>query len=121
MSRLWAALLHTLRYEPATMLYGLATGIDILISFGFVHLTTGQRGAVLTIATGLLTVVQMFFVREWSVPVIVGAVTTGLTACAAFGFHLSDHTLGTIASVLTIGLGLLLRQAVTPAAAPARM
>jgi hypothetical protein len=121
MSKMLAWLYHALRYEPAVLLYGLATGLDMLFSFGFVHWTTDQRGAALTIATGVLTIVQMCLVREWSVPVITATVATGLTAAVAFGFpHLSDHTLGLITAVLVFGLGLLgLRPAVTPTVAAA--
>lgn len=106
------------KFEPVVITYVLGVAIDLLASFGVFSLSSTQVAAVMTIATGVVTVANMFLVHEWVVPGIVSAVTTGLVAATAFGLHLSDHQVGVIGSALTIALSLLLRQAVTPVSKP---
>jgi hypothetical protein len=104
------------RAEPATILYGVNAAVALLVAYGL-DLSTDQVAAISVIATGVLTVVTAATTRPVVVSSITAAVGTCLTAVAAFGLHLSADQIGATVTALSIVLGLLLRQNVSPAPA----
>jgi len=104
-----------IKYEPAMYLYALNSVVALVVSFGL-PLTTTQTAAIATIATGLLAAASAFLTRPIEVSAISGAVATALTATAAFGLHLSGNQIGSLVTVLSLVLALILRQNLTPAA-----
>jgi hydrogenase-4 membrane subunit HyfE len=89
------------------------------VSWGL-KLSTDQVGAVMTIATAAITLVTAFAVRPVSLPLIKGSAATILVAFSAFGLHLTANQVGYSTAVLSIVIGLLLRQNVVPASAAAK-
>lgn len=101
--------------ESVVILYVANVAVALLVSWGL-KLTPAQVGAVTTITSALVTIITAFAVRPVTVPLIKGAATTLLVAFSAFGLHLSTSQIGYSTAALSIIVGLLLRQNVTPAA-----
>jgi hypothetical protein len=102
-------------FEPAAILYGINAGVALLVAYGL-PLTAEQTGAITTITTAVLAAVVALRTRPVVVSTVTGAVGTALAAVAAFGLDLSADKIGATVMALSIGLALLLRQNVTPAA-----
>lgn len=112
---LWDKLVNVLKTEPNEVLYCLNALLAMLVAWG-VQATPTQTGAILTIATAVITIITTAMTRPVQIALITGAATTVLTAAATFGFHLSTAQISTGVTVLSIVLALLLRQNVTPVA-----
>lgn len=102
------------KFEPAVILYAVNAVVALLVSFGL-GLTHDQVGAITVIATAITTIWTAVVTRPIVVSTITAAIGTVLSAVAAFHFNLSADQIGTTVTVLSIVLGLLLRQNVTPA------
>lgn len=103
-------------FEPAAILYGVNAAVALLVAYGL-DLSQDQVAAISVIATALLTIVTAAMTRPVVVSSITAAVGTCLTAVAAFGLHLSADQISATVTALSIVLGLLLRQNVSPAPA----
>lgn len=103
-------------YEPAVLIYALNAAVALVVAFG-APLSSGEVGAVTTIATALLAIAAAVMTRPIVVSSITGAVGTALVAVAAFGLHLTANQIGATVTALSILLALLLRQNVSPAPA----
>lgn len=101
--------------EPAMILYGVNALVGLLVAYG-VDLDKGQVAAISVIVTAVLAGITAAMTRPVVVSGITGAVGTLLAAVAAFGAHLTADQIGTTVTVLSIGLALLLRSNVSPAA-----
>jgi hypothetical protein len=108
-----------IRWEPALYLYGINSVIALAVSFGL-PLTNTQTAAVTTIATAVLAGAAAALTRPVEVSAVTAALATALTAAGAFGLHLSGDKIGTLVTVLNLGLALVLRQNVQPQAAVAK-
>ena len=106
-------------YEPAVIIYALNAAVALFVSFGL-PLSHDMVGAVTTIATAVLSIYVAAVTRPVVVSTITAAAASVLTAVAAFGLHLTTDQVGTVVTALSIGLALLLRQAVSPAPAAVR-
>ena len=102
------------KYEPAMILYSVNVAVGVLLAFHVINLTADQSGAVLTIATAITTGITAAITRPVVVPTLVAAASTAAVAVGAFGLHISDKQLSASTAALTLILGLLLRQQVTP-------
>jgi len=79
------------------------------------HVSQAQEAAIVTIATAAMAIFTAFMARPVSVPIISGAVITGLTAAAAWGLKLSPDVLSLVTSLLGIFLtALIWRLHLTP-------
>jgi hypothetical protein len=103
-------------YEPAIWLYGINSGVALLVAYGL-PLSQTQVAAVTVIATAFLTVLTAALTRPVDVSALTAAVGTGLAAAAAFGLNLSADQIGTTVAVGSIVLALVLRSNVSPAPA----
>lgn len=103
------------KFEPAVILYGVNAAVALVVAYGL-DLTKTQIAAITVAATAVLAIVTAVMTRPVVVSTITGAVASLLTAVAAFGLHLTGDQIGATVTVLSIGLALLLRQNVSPAA-----
>jgi len=108
-------LLNLIRTEPAVILFGVNTAVALAVSWGW-HLTADQTGAITVITTAVLSILTAVLVREVSLPVIKGGLTSVLIALGAFHLHFSPSAIGSTTAAVSIVLGLLLRQNLTPLA-----
>jgi hypothetical protein len=110
-----SGVLNLIKTEPAVIMMGVNAGVALGVSWGL-HLSTDQMGAVTIIATAVLSIITALLARPVSTPVIKGAVTSVLIALGAFHLHLAPSAIGTTVTALSIVLGLLFRQNLTPVA-----
>jgi hypothetical protein len=103
----------SLKLEPAIVLYLLNAGLAVGVSFG-VDLSHTQQAAILTIATGVFTIVAAARTRPANVSLITATFATGLTAAATFGLHVNADRIGVLTALLSGILGLVLRVHVSP-------
>lgn len=108
--------MNGIKFEPAVVVYFVNSLVALLVAYGL-DLGKDQVAAITTITTAVVAIVVAVTTRPVVVSSITGAVATALAAVAAFGLHLSGDQIGTAVTVLSIGLSLLLRQAVSPAPA----
>jgi hypothetical protein len=109
-------LLRILKTEPALIGQTLTLGVAMLTAFGL-HLSADRTGAVIVIVTALVALATALAARPVQVPVLAGIATTVLTACAAFGLDWSPAKIGSLVAFVSVFMGLLLRQHLTPVAA----
>ena len=106
--------------EPAAILYALQSLLAVAVAFGWFGLTEESAGWVMTIANGVASLIVAVLTR----PVVIGAITaafqTILTGLVSFGLPLTQEQSGALIAALSVILGLLLRQSVTPAAVARR-
>lgn len=108
--------------EPAILAWAVNGGLALVLAFIF-HISGKQEAAVTTIATALATAYTAWKAGPSGVPVLIGALATGVTAAGAFGFHPSAQVLATVTAVASAVLPLVFRVNLTPKAAttaPAR-
>jgi len=103
------------KYEPALILYGVNAGIAVAIAFGL-NWTPTQSAAATVAVTAVLGIITALLTRPVSVSVIVAAFTSGLVALGAFGLHLGTPAVSSLAALLSVLLGVLLRVHVSPVA-----
>lgn len=110
---------NTLTLSPAAILYGLNTGVVLLVAFGL-PLSAGMVGAISTIAGGVVTIAMAVLARPWHAAAIPAALTTILTALAAFHFNLGADRIGALVAFVSVVLGWLSGSLVIPTAAHQR-
>lgn len=120
MSSILARLRALLAYEPAAVSWALNGGIAIVFAY-LLGFTKTEEAAAATIVTGLAAIYTAFRARPVAVPLVVGALTTVVTAAGAFGLHASPQVISVALSVVSGVLALLFRQNLTPAAALKRL
>ncbi len=109
-------LLNLIKGEPALITFLLSTAAALAAAY-WTKVTPGQEAAVTVIGTALAAVLTAALARPVQVPVIAGAVGTVLSASAAYGLHLTTNQIATTTAEISVALGLLLRQHLTPVAA----
>lgn len=109
-------MLRKLTLNPAAVLYVANALIAMAVAWGW-HLTQDQIGALMTIVTGVLTVITAFMVRPVVLPVVAAAATTVLTAFAAFHLNFPPNTIATTVAVASIAIGFALHLMGTPTVA----
>lgn len=102
------------RREPAVWLYVINSAVALIVAYG-VDLSQTQVAAVSTIATAFFAGWAAIITRPFVVSALTGAMSTMLTAAAAFGLHMSADQLSTTVTGLSIVLALVLRANVSPA------
>lgn len=98
---------------PAALLYALNTAVALFVSFGL-PLNSDQVAAVSTIATALLAGYAALKVRPVAIAMFGAAAATALTAATAFGFDLKPDQIGLLVAAISIVLGFLTHQSVSP-------
>jgi hypothetical protein len=98
---------------PAALLYAINTAVALAVSFGLDWSDT-QVAAVSTIATALLAGAAALSVRPIAIGMFGAAAATALTAAAAFGFDWTPEQIGLTVAAISIVLGFLTHQSVSP-------
>lgn len=89
-----------LKSEPALFTTFLNAAAALLAAFAFSS-SQAEQAAIVVIGGALVTVFTGFLTRPVHVAVLAGAVTTGITAAAAFGLKLNAEDLALVATVLS--------------------
>jgi hypothetical protein len=118
-SSLLARLKALAAYEPAVMAWAASGGLAVVCAFLF-HLSSNQEAAVTTISTAAAAAYAAAMARPVSVPAILGALVTAVTAAAAFGLHPSAGQIGVGEAIVSGLLALGFRANLRPAAAISR-
>ena len=103
--------------EPVVVLNTLAAALGLIVSLGFTSLTTEQAGAIVGIATALLGALAAAVTRPIAPQAFTTLVAAGGVLVAAFGYEVSQATLGAINTFALAALTLLTRVQVSPALA----
>lgn len=98
---------------PAALLYAINTAVALAVSFGLSWSDT-QVAAVSTIATAVFGGVAALMVRPVAIGMFGAAAATALSAAAAFGFSWTPNQIGLAVAAISIVLGFLTHQSVSP-------
>jgi hypothetical protein len=98
---------------PAAALYALNTAVALFVSFGL-PLSDDMVAAVSTIATAIFAGYAALVVRPVAIGMFGAAAATALTAAAAFGLDLTTDQIGLTVAAISIVLGFLTHQSVSP-------
>lgn len=107
----------TLKREPALVYLTLLSVVGALV-IAFAPLSTTESAAVTVIVGAVGTIITAALARPVNVALIGGAAGTVLGALVAFGLHLSTNQIAAVTAALGLGLGLVLRQHLTPVEQP---
>lgn len=100
--------------EPAIIAWSANGGVALIVSY-LTPLPHAEVGAITIITTALAGIYTAATTRPVAVSVITSAVSAIATAVGFFGLHLPSVDVTAGLSILSVLLGLLTRQAVTPA------
>lgn len=104
--------------EPVAVMNTLAAVLGLIVSLGVTPLTAEQAGAIVGIATAILGAAAAAMTRPIAPQAFTTVVAAGAVLVAAFGYDVSQATIGAVNAVVLTGLTLLTRAQVTPSAAP---
>lgn len=102
-----------IREFPVAWAYALNVVLGLLVSFG-VDLSPDMTGAITTIATGVFAMVAALSVRPIPIAAFGAAMATVLVAIGAFGFDFSADQIGYLVAGVSVVLGFLTHQSVSP-------
>lgn len=100
--------------EPVVVLNTLSAILGLIVSLGFTALTAEQAGAIVAVASAILGGIAAAMTRPVAPQAFTAIVAAGATAVAAFGYEVSQGTVGAINTVVLAVLTLLTRVQVTP-------
>jgi len=103
------------KLNPSAILFGLNAVIAFATAWGL-NLSQSQQGALVTIATAVITIVTAAATRPVGLQLIIGAVTSAFVAFGAFGLTLSPDKLASGTALLSIILAGYFHLAHTPVA-----
>lgn len=103
------------KQEPTLVAWTVNGGAVSLLAFVF-HLGATREAAAATIITALAAIVTALQTRPVNVSLISGIVITITTAVGAFGLHLTPAAVAMLVTLVSTGVGLLVRGHVTPKA-----
>lgn len=100
--------------EPVVVLNTLAAALGLIVSLGFTSLTDAQAGAIVGVATAILGAIAAAMTRPIAPQAFTTLVASGGVLVAAFGYEVSQGTLGAINTFVLAALTLLTRVQVSP-------
>jgi len=100
--------------NPTVWLQSFSAVLAVLVSFQLDWLTAEQSAVVTAAAGALITAINAALVRPIAPAAFVGLVGAVAALLAAYGFHVSQETVGSIQALVVALLTLQARQAVTP-------
>lgn len=105
--------------EPAVLIGMVASLLAVAIGFLPDALTVEQAGGIIAFLTAATSAWMAFKVRPIAPSVFTGVITTGATLLGAFGLHLTQEQVGSLAAAsVAILTALVVRPQSTPAADP---
>ncbi len=106
-------MLKIIKLNPSAILFGLNAAIAMATAWGL-NLSPDAQGALVTIATAVITIVTAAATRPVGLQLITGAVASAAVAFGAFGLHLSAGQVSSGTVVLSIVLAGFFHLAHTP-------
>ncbi|MCX5522575.1 hypothetical protein OG342_06820 [Streptomyces bobili] len=100
--------------EPVVVLNALAAVLGLVVSLGVTSLTAEQAGVIVAAVSAVLGAIAAAMTRPVAPQAFTALVAAGATAVAAFGYEVSQETIGAINVLVLAGLTLLTRAQVTP-------
>jgi hypothetical protein len=100
--------------EPVVVLNTLSAVLGLVVSLGITGLTAEQAGATVAVASAVLGGIAAAMTRPVAPQAFTAIVAAGATAVAAFGYEVSQETVGAINTVVLALLTLATRVQVTP-------
>lgn len=100
--------------EPVVVLNTLSAVLGLIVTLGVTSLTAEQAGATVAVVSAILGGIAAAMTRPIAPQAFTAIVAAGATAVAAFGFEVSQETVGAINTVVLATLTLLTRVQVTP-------
>lgn len=100
--------------EPVVVLNTLSAILGLIVTLGFTSLTAEQAGATVAVVSAILGGIAAAMTRPIAPQAFTAIVAAGASAVAAFGFEVSQETVGAINTVVLATLTLLTRVQVTP-------
>jgi len=101
--------------EPVVVLNTLSAVLGLVVTLGVTSLTAEQAGATVAVVSAILGGIAAAMTRPIAPQAFTAIVAAGATAVAAFGFEVSQETVGAVNTVVLAVLTLLTRVQVTPA------
>ncbi|MFL6096081.1 MAG: hypothetical protein ACJ71Y_11585 [Blastococcus sp.] len=101
--------------EPVVVLNTLSAILGLVVTLGVTSLTAEQAGATVAVVSAILGGIAAAMTRPIAPQAFTAIVAAGATAVAAFGFEVSQETVGAVNTVVLAVLTLLTRVQVTPA------
>lgn len=98
---------------PVAWAYALNVALGLIVSFG-IDMSETVTGAVMTVATGVFAMLAALSVRPVAIASFGAAMSTVLVAVGAFGFDLSADQIGYLVAAVSVVLGFLTHQSVSP-------
>jgi small basic protein len=102
--------------EPVVILNALSAVLGLVVSLGVTSLSAEQSAAIVALVSAILGGIAAAMTRPIAPQAFTAIVAAGAVLVAAFGYDVSQATIGAINTVVLAGLTLLTRQQVTPAA-----
>lgn len=100
--------------EPVVILNTLSAVLGLIVSLGFTGLTAEQAGVIVALVSAILGGIAAAMTRPIAPQAFTAIVAAGATAVAAFGYEVSQETVGAINTLALTALTLLTRFQVTP-------
>jgi len=100
--------------EPVVVLNTLSAILGLIVSLGVTSLTAEQAGATVAVVSAILGGIAAAMTRPIAPQAFTAIVAAGATAVAAFGYEVSQGTVGAVNTVVLAALTLLTRVQVTP-------
>jgi Ni/Fe-hydrogenase subunit HybB-like protein len=100
--------------EPVVVMNALAAALGLVVSLGITSLTAEQAGVIVAAVSAVLGAIAAAMTRPIAPQAFTALVAAGATAVAAFGYDVSQETVGAINVLALAGLTLLTRVQVTP-------
>lgn len=100
--------------EPVVVLNTLSAVLGLIVTLGITSLTAEQAGAVVAVVSAVLGGIAAAITRPVAPQAFTAIVAAGATAVAAFGYEVSQESVGAINTLVLAVLTLLTRVQVTP-------
>lgn len=100
--------------EPVVVLNTLSAILGLIVSLGVTSLTAEQAGATVAVVSAVLGGIAAAMTRPVAPQAFTAIVAAGATAVAAFGYEVSQESVGAINTLALAVLTLLTRVQVTP-------
>lgn len=100
--------------EPVVVLNTLSAILGLIVSLGLTSLTANQSAAIVAGVSAILGAIAAAMTRPIAPQAFTAVVAAGAVLVAAFGYNVSQGTIGAINTLVLAGLTLLTRAQVTP-------
>lgn len=100
--------------EPVVVLNTLSAVLGLIVSLGMTSLSADQAGAIVAVVSAILGAIAAAMTRPVAPQAFTALVAAGAVLVAAFGYDVSQSTIGAINTVVLAVLTLLTRVQVSP-------